>query len=432
MLASLAQALAQPSQSHTSFRVVHEKRGLLRISLEPLWSLCTLQTLTYLIRSRYQESSSLRSGFQSSVHDSYRSNAQAFDKSLLQKLDARRGSDNKTPPRGHPKSPFSSSANDSSPTSRIAMEHRHQLKPLSLPILPGRPNFVESPLSRWGDPPSSSAISPGNPFPRFGQQTEFRSPSEAADFDRSPLSFTRRHGSGSGSVTSVCDDVSSVTSRSRGDSYDQRGSPDNDVDFQMDEAGLRRLQIDDYSSRHDAYSPGGATAGQKRRASSPPEDGGPPLHTPGSASDLFRRRESGSRTSPGPRFHTNSSSMSSTTSERRSNSYSTTLSIGGSSITSLCSSTLGRLSPGGISPIPTDSCDSPYVTSISLNPSPSAIQRASHGRAMSDTRPLMTSRKLSDPSGHSKSNSTPKMVGVWICECCPKKPKKFECQEDLQ
>ena len=83
------------------------------------------------------------------MHDKYRiSNAQAYDKSLLQKLDARRGSDNTTPPRGYSKSAFSSSASDASPTSRIALEHRHptQLKPLSLPIITSGAGLVESPL----------------------------------------------------------------------------------------------------------------------------------------------------------------------------------------------------------------------------------------------------------------------------------------------
>jgi hypothetical protein len=314
------------------------------------------------------------------------------------------------------------------------MEHRYhtQLKPLSLPIHPGKPNFVESPLSRWADTPLSSAISPGNAYPRFGGtgHLEYRSPSDTADSDRSPLPFTRRHGSASGSVMSACDDTSSVTSRSR-DSYDTRVSPDHD-DFPMEDPRIQHLQIEDYSSRLDGYSPG-ATIGQKRRASSPPMEEGPSLHCVGSNSDLYRRRESGSRASPGPRgFHTTTGSMSSTASERKSNSYSTALSVN-SSITSIGSSGFSRLSPGGVSPIPTDGAESPYITSLSLNQSPGgSLSRASHNRNLSDTRPIMTSRKLSDHGVHSKSNSTPKMQGVFICECCPKKPKKFDSQEDLQ
>jgi len=90
----------------------------------------------------------------------------------------------------------------------------------------------------------------------------------------------------------------------------------------------------------------------------------------------------------------------------------------------------GRLSPGGLSPVPTDGSDSPYVTSLSLNPSPrGSLSRPNHTRTLSETRPIMTSRKLSDGLGHPKH--TPKMQGVFICECCPKKPKKFDSQEEL-
>ncbi|TVY30585.1 hypothetical protein LHYA1_G000613 [Lachnellula hyalina] len=373
-------------------------------------------------RSKYQESSSAKSGFQS--HDRFQTNAQAYDKSLLQKLDARRGTDDKSPSRCYSKSAFSSSASDASPTSRIALEHRHpsQLKPLSLPILTSRPGFVESPIamSRYGETPLSSGISPGNSYPRFGVQTQFesKSPIDSADSDRSHPFIGR---SGSSSVMSVGDEASSVTSKSR-ETYDRRISPDHDVDFPMEETGLRRLYIDEYSGRSDA------TTGQKRRASSPPVEDVQTLHTAGSVSDLFRRRESGSRSSPTPRYHSNSGSVSSTTSAPRNNSYaSSTLSIAASSITSM--SSYGRLSPGGISPAASDIPDSPYVTSLSLNPSPRAS--TTHQRQVSDTRPLMTSRKLSDSVSHGKSNNIPKIHGIFMCECCPKKPKKFDSQEEL-
>lgn len=367
-------------------------------------------------------------GFQSSVHDQYQSNAQAYDKSLLQKLDARRGSDNTTPPRGPPKHKFGNSANNS-PTSRIAMEHRHPtLKPLSLPLHTGKPGLAESPLSKWGDSMSQTS-SPVNPFARSNgiSQYDYRSPSDTAELDRSPLPYIRR--SGSGSVMSIGDDASSVASRSR-DGYDQRRSPDQDADFPMEEASLTRLQIEDHSSRYDLYSPGSA-AGQKRRASSPPRDEGPSLHTVGSASDLFRRRESASRASPGPNYHIATGSVSSTASCARSGSYVSTLSLAATSMTG--ASSYGRASPG-VSPGTTDtSLDSPYMTSMSLNPSPrSSLPRTNHQRAVSESRPLISSRKMPDTLGHVKHNSAPKVQGVFICECCPKKPKKFDTQEELK
>lgn len=276
-------------------------------------------------------------------------------------------------------------------------------------------------MSRYGDAPLSCGISPGNSYPRFGPQAQFesKSPIDRADSDRSHP-FIRR--SGSNSTMSVGDEASSATSKSR-ESYDRRISPDHDVDFPMEETGLRRLYIDEYSARSDA------TTGQKRRASSPPVEDAQSLHTAGSVSDLFRRRESGSRSSPTPRYHSNSGSISSTTSGPRNNSYaSSTLSIAESSITSM--SSYGRLSPGGISPAASDIPDSPYVTSLSLNPSP--CTSIPHQRQVSDTWPLMTSRKVSDNGSQGKSSNSPKIQGIFMCECCPKKPKKFDSQEELK
>jgi hypothetical protein len=323
-------------------------------------------------------------------------------------------------------STFSSSI-DQSPTSRIAYEHRHppQLKALSLPIITSKPSLAESPLARWSETPT--AMSPGHPYPRPGAQ-DFRSPVDGADYDRS-----RTRHRGAGSVASLGDDASTVTSRS-GDSYTRRVSPDNDTDFQMEETGFRRLHIAEYSGRQDSFSPG-VTAGQKRRASSPLGDDGLILHSVSSPGDLYlqsRRRESASRTSPGSRYQSLPGSVSTNASGLRANSYGSTPSLAGSSNTSMNS--YGRPSPpGGLSPVPTDGSESPYVTSLSLNPSPrGSISRTHHGRAMSDSRPLMTSRKHSDPTAHSKQGGGPKMQGVFICECCPKKPKKFDTQEELK
>jgi len=286
------------------------------------------------------------------MHETFRSNGKAYDKSLLQKLDSRRGKDNSTPPRGLPKSTFSSSLNDT-PRSRPDYEyHDSNLKPLSLPVAPSRLPFTESPLSRWANG-GVSATSPRDQY-SFGSQAHYnyRSPrerdreQEQEEPERSPMPFIRRSQSGSmlGS-----EDTSSYTSHSALGSYDQSSYMENDPDFPMEEtSGLRRLRIDDTGGRFDGNSPNSA-AGQKRRASSPPrEDGLPALHTVSSASDLFRRRESASRSSPVPRFHSNHGSISSTASAPRSSSYASTLSLAASSMTTM--SSYGRLSPGGYSP----------------------------------------------------------------------------------
>jgi len=408
--------------------------------------------LTYISPSR----SKLRTAFQSSVHDKFQSNTQNYDKSLLQKLDLRRRTDNATPPRGFHRSPFSSSLNDASPKSRIAYEHQSPAqKAFSMPVTSGRLGTTETLFSRLGDG-GLSAVSPPNYYATGPY--DYRSPSDRDDAERSPLLYLRRSASGS---LSNSEDNHNFASRANGDSD---RNLDNDTDFPMEEtSGLRRLRIDDNSSRLEGQSPTSA-AGQKRRASSPPrEDGQPSLHTVGSASDLFRRRESAARASPTPRLHSSHGSVSSVGSGPRNSSYISTSSLAASSITSMSSygrlspgglspgglspgglspsglspGTLspGGLSPGGVSPRSNDgSNDSPYTTSSSLTASPhGSVSSPQHQHAIPEARPLISARKSSERTiGQVKRITTDKLHGVFICECCPKKPKKFETEEELK
>ncbi|KAH6701263.1 hypothetical protein BKA61DRAFT_704943 [Leptodontidium sp. MPI-SDFR-AT-0119] len=328
-------------------------------------------------KSKYQDPSGPRTGFQSSIHAKFRTNTRAYDNSLLQKLDACWGSENTPPPRGHSKSAFTSSMSDASPTSRIILQHRqpNQLKPLSLSINTSRPG-----LARCADTPLSSDISPGNLCSGFGlqRQFEYRSPSDMAESDRSSPPHV----------------------------------PDHNVDFQIEEPLPRQLRIDDYSARPDVYSRG-SMAGQKSRASSPPRQDGPFLHPAGSASYLFRWGESGSRSSPCSSSHSISGFVSST--NLRSNPCATTPSLAGSRI--IIMDLHGRFSPGGISPGATDTgCDSTSVTY--------------QHHTLSKPRPLVISRKLSSSIGHAKDNSALKIQGGFIRECCPKKRKRFDSQEE--
>lgn len=322
---------------------------------------------------------------------------------------------------------FSSSLNDASPTSQIERNHGHPvLKQLSLPTHANKPTLAESPINQWAESPISSGVSPTYPYSRIGSIASFdyRSPTDIIDSERSPLPYPRRSGS-------TGDDASSIASQSR-DSY-QMPSPEYEEGFHMEETGLRRLRIgEEYNSRGEGHSPSSATAGQKRRASSPPRDNGLHLRTVGSAGDLARRRESGSRSTPSPRFHSTSTSVSSTTSLPR-NSFSSTLSVAASSATSMNS--YSRLTHGSNIPTPMDiSTDMSYNGSMSLNPSPrgSISARSAHQRAMSDNRPVTNARKMSEPYGHAKHNSAPSRQGTFICDCCPKKPKKFDTQEELK
>ena len=318
-----------------------------------------------------------------------------------------------------------------------------------MPVRSARSGTTESPFSRWVDG-GLSAVSPPNHY--ASGPYDYRSPSDRDDAERSPLPYLRHSASGS---LSNSEDNHSFASRANGDSD---RNLDIDADFPMEEtSGLRRLRIDDSTLRFEGHSPTSA-AGQKRRASSPPrEDGHPSLHTVGSASDLYRRRESASRASPTPRLHSSHGSVSSVGSGPRNSSYISTLSLAGSSITSM--SSYGRLSPGGLSPgglspsglspvtlspgtlspgvSPRSNDggnDSPYPTSSSLTASPNgSVSSSNHQHAIPEARPLIGARKSSDRNiGQVKRITTDKLHGVFICECCPKKPKKFETEEELK
>jgi hypothetical protein len=390
-----------------------------------------------LYRYKFDDSFPGRSGFQSSVHEKYRSDTQNYDKSVIQKLDSRRGIDNATPPRGFYTSAFSSSLNDASPTSRIAHDHlQPPHKPFSMPAVSGRTGLIDNPFSRWGDGDHSARSPPAHYTSR---RYNYKSPIDQEEAERSPLPYLRRSVSGS---LSNSEDTSIFPCRSN---MEIDKNLDNDADFPMEEtSGLRRLRIDDTYMRPDGHSPTSA-AGQKRRASSPPrEDGLHSLHRVGSASDLFRRRESASRSSPTPRLHSSHGSVSSIGSgPRNSSSYTSTLSITPSSTATMSSYgrpppsglSPGGLSPGGVSPRSADgSNDSPHTTSSSLTASPrGSVSSPSHQQQPLETRPTITARKSSDRGASQvKRITTNKLHGVFICECCPKKPKKFDSEEELK
>jgi hypothetical protein len=237
---------------------------------------------------------------------------------------------------------------------------------------------------RWTE--TVTAMWPGNSYPKPGaQRQDYTSPGVAADYRRSR---TR----GTGSVESLTDNV---------------------------------------SGRPNSFSPG-ASAGQKRRASSPLGDDGPTLHILGSAGELYMRRKSAaSWTSPNPRYKSHLGPISSRASHLGSNSYASTPPVVGSGITSMNSN--GRLSPPSeLSPASRDGSDLPYITCLSSNSSlRGSTSRTKNGGALSDTRSLMTSRKLFSTT-NSKQVGGLKMQGIFICECCPKKPRRFDTQKELE
>lgn len=296
---------------------------------------------------------------------------------------------------------------------------------------------LESPLSRWASG-GSAPIGPRN-----GAQYGHRSPSERDDMEQSPRPYSRQ-------TTHDFDDASSTVSYS----YQNSHYTDNESDFPMEETGFQRLHIDDGMRRSDGQ-PLSAAAGQKRRASSPPVDDGPPLlHTATSLSDLYRRREQASRASPAPRNHSNHGSVSSSsTSGPRSASFNSVPSLAASSMSTVDS--YGRLSPGGrspggrspgaisplgystdnhyypgaVSPRTMDGHDSPFSMSLAATSAPLEHPRLAH-RAASDSRPIVSAHKTLDTINQPK-NGILKVQSGYVCDCCPKKPKKFDTEEAL-
>lgn len=419
---------------------------VLRCSLRILFPPLSLLLLTskYFHSSRLEDPTQSRSIFQGSVHNTFQinANAKAYDKSLLQKLDnSRRGSDQSvrgpdTPP--HTRQPFSSSENEASPTSRATSDRQYSyIKPLSVPTAMSKSSNSESPLSRWARVPAPP-LSPRHLY-SYDQDSHrgLRSPVEPLESER-PSFYDSRH-PGSGLTLSLGDENASLTSLPIRPAYDTSVFGDTDPDFPMEETnGLRRLNLGDRSPLgSEAISPGMAL-GRKRRASSPPREDGHVLRSMSSMGDLQSRRASNLLSAHAYRTHSNHGSVSSTSSAFRNGSYastlSSTLSLGASSMTSM--SSYDRLSPGGmspgrISPSAEFGGDSSFINLTNRSPRGS-ISRIQHQRTLSESRPLTTARKLSDVSnGHSKHHSVPKVAGVYICQCCPKKPKKFDTSEEL-
>ena len=336
-------------------------------------------------------------------HNQYQLNKPSlndFDSSLLKKLDSRRTFDNRSPPR---RSALSASANDAFGRPDHPQTHLPQL---SLPIRPSHTSLIDSP-GRFTDTPLQS-----NPF-----HNDYRSPLEPMDSDRSFYARGRRTNSGS-----IPDDMTISTHSSVELNPEDTESP-------MEEtSGMRRLYIDDAMGRAEYQ-----TAGHKRRAVSPPGDDVPMQGGMSGSMELLRRREGAARASPTPRLTVipQGSSLSSMSPTGRNGSYAP---MAGGSMPGMNS--YGRRSPSGLSTgglSPVDMCNSPFNNPVSLGRSPRGTLNRGlpHQRNVSgESRSTLASpRKVTEVP---KSSLNKIQGGFRMCECCPKKPKKFETEEELR
>jgi hypothetical protein len=339
------------------------------------------------------------------------SSSHAYDKQLLSKIGGPNTPTRTTAP------PHSSSAQDSSSETHSSMHKLNGLKPLSVPdrLHPA----PDSPAPKW---PPSGAISPG--------YSGFRSPT----FDSSSVD-SHRGRFGSISTPGPMDEASS---QHRG-SYDHSIFSDND--FNMEENGMRDLNINERSPANSEEYQLGPKGGLKRRASSPPSEAArEDRPTTSGHTDLYHRRSAQmlvNRNSTATRFQLNQGSLSSASSMgQRTGSIGS--SFGFSTAASSMTSYGGdqRLSPNALSPLgETDSGPvSPYAVSRSLNPSPrSSLSRPHHQRGPSETDQPQPRKMSTESVLHPRHNSVANRIpGAYICECCPKKPKKFDSEEELR
>lgn len=313
---------------------------------------------------------------------------------------------------------------------------------LPSPISDGPPGAPDSRNSVF----QSGAISPGTKT-GWKDYTDYRSPSVESSAPSSGMDFDagRRQ---AGATTPQFEDTFSLSSRSNRGSYDQGVFSDVEGEFSVDESGQsRQLHSERTPPYLDSMSSHSKQQGMKRRASSPPReltgDDRHTLHKATSNGDLASRRMSGlpfsGAVSPGSRYPPSHGSLSSASSAsfRTSASYSSSasLSVGGSSMTSI--SSYDRLSSGGLSPkSELEQCQDKTVLN---QPSPSGslagVPAAKGPQYTNPTDPKSTSsnRKMSVQTAlNAPKPNGPKIGGMYICECCPKKPKKFDTLEELR
>ncbi|KAH6959688.1 hypothetical protein BKA56DRAFT_647965 [Ilyonectria sp. MPI-CAGE-AT-0026] len=309
----------------------------------------------------------------------FQSPADIHSDNIKKKLDPVRMLD-KSPPRSF----LSASVNELLPQ-RPSAEGRFPPAlsvPVQLPIHVR--NTLGSPV-RFIDTPLPSAVSPRRTLFHCGDH----SPKNSSDIDRSPRTRTERNNS---------DDVTSTQGN-----YDF-----NAEDMKIEETqSLKRPHIDD------VYLPGS----QKQRASNLPNEYISAAHI-----ELAHR----SRGSPQPRLTTipQGTIIPSIPSTSWSNSCVPTMPIP-TAITTANSfgQRLPGLSLGGISP---KSERSPRATPVSLNLSPRnsiSGQSAVYASTVSGA----SSREI----GGIQKSGCPKLQEVFLCDCCPKRPRQFDTAEKL-
>jgi hypothetical protein len=330
--------------------------------------------------------------------------AHAYDQSLLSKI-------GKNSPPHH-----RSDSTDSATLGRkLSLQTRDATSQQRLKVMDLPSGTTDS--GRWITSPSSAAVSPSSRLAWRDYSMRHPSPSNdttANSLVLDPELFLQARGGNRPTTTVSADDTMSVDSRSQRGSYDQAmfGS---DQEFTNEDHKLERR-----ASRQ----------GMKRRALSPPIEGRSPTQTSDpyqkvSAVSVARSPTSGYRAAPPPPSY---GSMSTTTSRHGSYASSFAPSIAASSMTSV--SSMDRQSPSD------PSQGLPFITSAGPVSSPATSippSRKPQGQySTPDNRVLNRKLSIQSPVNDLLPTSLAKIGNHYICECCPKKPRKFETEEQLR
>jgi hypothetical protein len=296
------------------------------------------------------------------------------------------------------------------------------------------------PWSKWATSPRSGGVSPNTQHSWRDYNMGFRSPSvdstglpSALDQDGAtrPTGLIRH--STAGSIPGLDDSASSYSRSNRG-SYDQAFFAEPDADFPIDETGrFRKLNLADPAPSDGDGRQIWSKQGMKRRALSPPAEASREDKALLFTADAPQKQGASGHYPRSPiswqdPSHGSVSSVSSAS--LRNNSYASSLglSIPGSSMTSV--SSLDTHSPGPISPVSefAPPKDSP------LNPSQASITPTRSHQPTRESKPVSTARKMSIQSAvnQTRPSKASPIRGQLMCDCCPKKPKKFESEEELR
>ncbi|KAF8474905.1 hypothetical protein BDZ91DRAFT_284341 [Kalaharituber pfeilii] len=378
----------------------------------------------------------------------------AYDRGLLRKLSP-------IPPRSNQRT--SSSPVDDGPFPLDTDTSRRpgwSFTPTSSPITIG-PRSSETPSEGWAHTNSRMepittrmAFAPEQHPPVFPSSMDYRSPpsdhlsvSSYGPNEDSYNEHIRRPTSVSFLGSGSFDEIRSRLPH-RMKSYDRIGGMDNDMQLESSHISkMKHLTLGSETPPRPSSFPlasnGIHRTGIKRRASSPPnEDRSISQSEPTRKGNYDSSNEAPSRRSPiGPqpsplrsspgiatKFYPTMGMHTPSTGSSFASSAGTGWSLGTSSLMSAPSSfgTQDRNSPVAFSPTSDvdGSSSSPYMGSLVSSRRPSRPRTGSDLQINSQERETVSQ----------KHNSVPKLNGVggYTCECCPKKPKRFETEHELQ